>query len=129
MNDSNGLIKIQEKTSWAEALENENWVSPLVNIIENDEGFTIYVFLPNVEREGIKIKLESDALVLMAKSSAENKKEKYLLQEIEVGNFYRRFNLSDSIDREKIEASYEQNQLAIKLRKKENFKSRIIKIN
>ncbi|MCW8804837.1 MAG: Hsp20/alpha crystallin family protein, partial [Ignavibacteriaceae bacterium] len=52
----------------------------------------------------------------------------YILNENEIGNYFRKFKISDSIDRTKVSAKYDNGQLVITLPKSERAKPRKIDI-
>jgi HSP20 family molecular chaperone IbpA len=54
--------------------------------------------------------------------------QNYVLRESPVSNYYRKFNLSDSVQIEKIEAELADGQLKVTLPKHERVKPRVIKI-
>ncbi|KUG24902.1 hypothetical protein ASZ90_005280 [hydrocarbon metagenome] len=54
---------------------------------------------------------------------------KYILNEYTIGNYYRKFKISDSIDNSKIEARFENGVLTVKLPKHDRVKPRTIEIN
>lgn len=129
MTEEKNLVKVDDKSSWETALENENWVAPVVNIYETEDDFLMNAFMPGVKRDKVKIKLEDGSLAIMGRIDYEGAlNRKYVLREMEIGNFYRKFKISDSIDVEKINASFEEGQLLIKLPKHERVKLRNIEI-
>ena len=56
------------------------------------------------------------------------KNRKYILNENEIGNYYRKFRISNSVDETKIEARFENGQLIVKLPKHDRIKPRTIDI-
>ena len=130
MTEAKEMVKVEEKNSWEKAFENENWIAPLVDIVENDDDYILTASMPGVSRENIKIKIEDESLVIMGRINYDEAvKRKYVLKETEIGNFYRKFKISDSIDEEKIEASFENGQVIVKLPKHERVKPKTISIN
>ncbi len=122
--------KKEERLSWDEALEKEAWISPMINIYETDDNFHLEAFMPGVDKDNIKIKYEDGSLVIMGRINFnEVVDRKYILREMEVGNYYRRLNLSDTIDDTKIEASFENGVLSLVLPKHERVKPKVIKID
>jgi HSP20 family molecular chaperone IbpA len=86
--------------------------------------------MPGVSREKIKVELEKGSLIIMGRIDYQDiSTRKYILQENEFGNFYRKFNLSDSIDANKIDAKFENGQLVVNLPKHERMKPKNIVIN
>ena len=120
MTDNKQMFDVQTAKSWEEALENESWIAPIVDIYETEEDYFLTAQMPGVSKENIKIKLEDSSLVLMGRidyQSVQNRK--YILKEIESGNFFRRFKISNGIDESKIDAKFENGILNVKLPKHE----------
>ena len=129
MTDNNEMVEVKDKKSWDEALENEPWVAPLVDIYEIADEYYLTANIPGVSKENVKIKLEEGFLVIMGRVNVdEAKNRKYVLNEIEEGNYYRRFKISESIDEQKIDAKLENGVLNIKLPKHERVKPKLIEI-
>jgi HSP20 family protein len=102
----------------------------MVNIYETDEDFHMEAFMPDVDRDKIKVKLEEGSLVIMGRINYDEAvNRKYILNEYTVGNYYRKFRISDSIDNNKIEAKFENGVLSVKLPKHDRVKPRTIEIN
>ena len=130
MNDKKELVKVQEAGSWDEALEKEPWVAPLVDIYETDDNFYLVASMPGVSKENVKVKLEDGSLVMMGRIDyKEATNRKYVLQENDIGNYYRKFNVADSIDSSRIDAKFESGQLVVTLPKHERIKPKTIEIN
>lgn len=130
MTENKELIKVEETKSWEEALNAEKWISPKSDIYESADEFWLIVNLPGVSRANIKIKIEDGHLIVMGRIDYDNLiTRKYVMQENELGNYYRKFKLSDSVDGSKIEARYDDGQLVIKLAKSEKMKVKNIQIN
>lgn len=130
MTDTKDLVKVESNSSWDEAMEKESWIAPMVNIYETDDDFHMEAFMPDVDREKIKVKLEEGSLVIMGRINYDEAvNRKYILNEYTVGNYYRKFRISDSIDNNKIEAKFENGVLSVKLPKHDRVKPRTIEIN
>jgi len=103
---------------------------PATDIYENDNEYKMIFDLPGIEKEDINIKIEKDILTL----TAENKKEpaegyEVLREEMEFCGYQRSFNLNGIVDTEKIVADYTNGTLIVTLPKKEEQKTKEIKIN
>ena len=131
MTNNNSLTTVNqsEVSSWENILEKEAGVAPLVDIYETDEDFVLVANMPGVSHENIKLKMEEGALSIFGKIDfGEASKRKYILNENEVGHFYRKFRISSGIDDSKIEAKFENGQLVVKLPKHDRIKPRTISI-
>lgn len=129
MVENKEMIKDKTGGSWEEALEKESWVAPLADIYETTDDYYLVANMPGSSKENIKIKLEDGSLIIMGRINYDKVKErKYVLKETEFGNFYRKFNIAESIDESKIDASYEGGQLIVKLPKLDRVKPKTISI-
>jgi len=131
MSNNNSLATINqtEVSSWEDILEKEAGVAPLVDIYETEDDFVLVANMPGISRENVKLKMEEGALAIFGKIDFdEASKRKYILNENEVGHFYRKFRISSGIDDSKIEAKFENGQLLVKLPKHDRVKPRAISI-
>lgn len=129
MVENKEMIAEKAGRSWEEALEKESWVAPLADIYETADDYYLVANMPGSSKENIRIKLEEGSLIIMGRINYDEvKKRKYVLKETEFGNFYRKFNIAESIDEGKIDASYEGGQLRVKLPKHERVKPKTISI-
>ncbi|MBI5807789.1 MAG: Hsp20/alpha crystallin family protein [Ignavibacteriales bacterium] len=129
MTEVKDALEVKQKRTWDEALEKESWVAPLIDIYETEDDFFLNAYMPGVKKEDVKIKLEDGNLVIMGRIDYdETVNKKYVLQETVLGNYYRRFKISDSIDETKIDAKLENGILNIKLPKHERVKPKTIEI-
>jgi len=114
-------MKVQEKAEAEQAGEPTKPARqfvPAVDIYETGEAVTLLADMPGVSKEGVDIKLEEGVLTLKG-SAAELKAKggRELLREYEVGNFVRRFTISETIDQEGINASIANGVLKVVLPK------------
>ena len=132
MNDNKDVLNVQNKEEaqdWETVLENECTVAPLVDIYETDDDFAIVANMPGVTKENVKLKLEEESLTIFGKINYDEAvSRKYVLNENAVGNYYRKFRISNSIDETKISAKYENGQLIVNLPKHDRLKPRTINI-
>lgn len=102
---------------------------PRADIYETDDSLVIVADMPGVDENSIDITLEKNVLSL--KGTVEfMQPENFSLAyaEYEVGDFERRFTLSDEIDRDKIEATISDGVLRIYLSKAGPAKTRKISV-
>lgn len=129
MTENKELIKVDEAQNWEEALDTENWISPLVDVFETKDDFILSANMPGVERKNIKLKLEDQNLIIIGKIDYQPAiNRNYILKESETGNYYRKFKIADTIDTSKIEAKFDNGQLSVKLAKSERIKPITINI-
>ncbi len=102
--------------------------TPRVDIWENENELTLVADVPGVEPSGIEIDLRDNTLTIMGRVEPQEER-RYMLKEFGVGNYYRRFTLSEVIDQEKIAASVKNGVLTLTLPKVEKAKPRKIQIN
>ncbi len=122
-------VKVKGNSSIEELLVTQNYISPLVNIYETDDEFILTAFMPGVVRDNVKVKVEADSLIMFGQIDYENEISRdYILNEQEIANYYRTFKISDTVDKSKIEARYDNGQLVVNLQKKEKAKPRRIDI-
>lgn len=129
--ENNNIIQVEEqnKNSWDEALENERWLAPETDIYETDEAFVMLLNMPGVAKENVKIKIEDDDLVIMGKIDYNARlNSRFVLNETEIGNFYRKFKIGEIIDDSRISAKLENGQLILTLPKHERAKPKTIEI-
>jgi len=121
-----GLSKVKE------VFANVARIVPLANIMHNrkKDTFTIEIDLPGVEKEDINVSVEGDYLIVTAerKAKKEVKEEDYYLMESQFGKYYRAFYLPEDIDRDSIDAKYEDGRLTITFEKVPSKKRRDIAV-
>lgn len=97
---------------------------PAVNITENENGYQVSLAAPGLKKDDFKIDVEGNMLTISSEKeeSSEEKDKKFTRKEYNYSSFSRSFNLPDEVNREKIEAKYEQGVLHIALPKREEAK-------
>lgn len=102
---------------------------PRVDIYETDDAVHVIADMPGVDESTIDITLEKNVLSLYGYVDVA-KPDNYSLAfaEYEVGDFERKFTLSDEIDREKISATVKDGVLNILLPKAGPAKTRRIAV-
>lgn len=100
--------------------------TPAVNVVENKDGFRIEVAAPGMKKEDFKINLNHNHLTISAQKQEEaaedNQEQKYARREFSYSSFQRTFTLPQSVDAEKVEASYTDGILHVNLPKREEAK-------
>jgi len=122
-------VKEEKNNLIEELLETQNYVSPQVNIYETGDEFVLSADMPGVVRKDVKVKVEDNLLIMFGRIDYVNEINKnYILNEKELGNYYRTFRISESVDQNNIEAKYDNGKLVVNLPKSEKVKPRTINI-
>jgi HSP20 family protein len=102
---------------------------PQTDIVENKESLFITMDLPGVKKEDLNIKLEKNMLEIEGRIDyAPYEKLNPVYTEYNIGNFARRFTVSNAVDTRNIEAVLRDGVLSLKLRKAPEAKPRVISV-
>lgn len=108
----------------------EAWKNPASDIMESKDRFFVYINMPGVSKENVNVKVEDDELIVTGKLAAEELGDrKYIRKEIRTGNYFRKFKLTNLIDRESVQARYENGVLVLELMKRSEALPKSIAIN
>ena len=104
-------------------------VTPLADIYETPDAYVLLLDVPGATKDSISITMDESSLVIEAGVEAyAGEDAKLLFNEIPGVGFQRTFNLTDGIDRDNVDARYENGVLTVKLLKKEELRPREIQI-
>ena len=94
-------------------------LAPAVDVVQKEKEYEITAELPGLDEKNIEVKLANDTLTIKGekKEEREEKEKDYHLSERSYGSFTRSFQLPESIDKSKIEASFAKGVLTVKLPK------------
>ena len=112
----------------AEHTRSGYYYRPLVDIVERAEELTVYADVPGATAEGLDVDFEDGILAIHAKVPPRNQDVEFLVREYGVGDYYREFRVSESIDANKITAEYADGVLVLHLPKVEAAKPRKIAV-
>ena len=131
--DMESMIHTYFNTDWNfPVLEPRNW-SPAVDVKETDNSFVLTADIPGLTRKDIKVNVANGKLSISGERTYETDQENdnYHYRERRFGTFDRSFNLPDTVDEEKISASFKIGILNVSLPKHENIlpKEREIKVS
>ncbi|MES2731886.1 MAG: Hsp20/alpha crystallin family protein [Bacteroidota bacterium] len=113
---------------------NVNHTLPAVNVLESKEDFRIEVAAPGLKKENFKLHINHNQLTISSevestkKTATEEPKvngsadEKYTRREFSYQSFRRSFTLPQTVDTDKINATYIDGVLLITLPKREEAK-------
>lgn len=94
-------------------------VAPAVDMTEKDGQYEITAELPGMDDKNVAVKVANGVLTIKGEKTAEKHEDKkdYHLSERRYGSFQRSFRLPDSVDADKIEASFAKGVLSVRLPK------------
>jgi HSP20 family protein len=126
----NRLERMFQAAFPTEAFARGAWV-PAVDIYETaDNTVVLKAELPEMKREDIKVTVENNTLTIEGERTFTNgETEKYHRVERGYGAFSRRFTVPNTVDAGRVEASYQDGVLTVKLPRREESKPRQIQIN
>jgi len=105
--------------------------SPRVDISETENGYTLKAELPGVSKDDVKITIKEDVLTLRGekKSDCQAEDQAHHICEIVSGKFARSFRLHAPVEKEKIDATFENGILTMNIPKAEEAKPKEIEIS
>jgi HSP20 family protein len=97
---------------------------PAVNITENKDEYKVSLAVPGMKKDDFNIDVEGNMLTISSEKeeTKEEKDKKFTRKEYNYSSFSRSFTLPEEINKEKIEAKYEDGVLKIALPRKEEAK-------
>lgn len=105
--------------------------TPRVDILEHQDELLLFADLPGVKSEDLDIRFENGELALHGRCTPRQGENNFLTQEYGVGDFYRAFNIGETIDSNRISAELKNGVLTVHLPKSEAVKPRriVVKAN
>ena len=112
-----------------EGLQSVAW-SPVVDIEESAEAYTIRAELPGLSKEKVKVTVENGALTLSGERDLERRVETKTFHRVERshGTFTRSFTLPDDVDPESVAANFKDGLLEIQITKREEALPKSIEV-
>lgn len=114
---------------WNEWYDNDGFFNrtikvPAVNITEEKEGFMVSLAVPGMKKSDFKIDVDGNMLTISSEKeeAKEEKGKKFNRKEYNFSSFSRSFSLPDEVNKEKIDARYEDGILKISLPRNESVK-------
>ena len=100
-------------------------LAPALDLVEKNGGYVITAELPGLDEKNVEVKLSNGALTIRGEKKEETEKEgkEYHLSERRYGSFQRAFRVPEGADSGKIEASFRNGVLTVKLPKSAEAKA------
>ncbi len=116
----------------AQADENfmTSYWTPAVDIAEQENEYVVKMELPGVNKEDVKISLESNILTIKGEKKQEKEEKNRNVHRLErsYGSFQRSFTLPTTVKSDKIEATFKDGVLSISLPKAEEARPKQIEV-
>ena len=119
------MNKEQIRKEW----EDGHLTVPAVDIYNLNDQIILKATMPGVPKDKVEVSVAENELMIYGHVEQEPETyDSYVIREIEMGNYYRSFKVSDMIDVPKIKAKLEDGILVVTLPKHESAKSQEIPI-
>jgi len=105
--------------------------TPRIDLIETDEHYGLRADLPGIAKEDVSITVENGQLIIRGERKHETmtEDEDVVRSERAFGRFHRMLRLPQTVDQNKIEATFEDGVLSVELPKTEASKPKKIDIS
>ncbi|WP_457668431.1 Hsp20/alpha crystallin family protein [Thiolapillus sp.] len=117
-------------TPWANGIRSSAGSFPPVNVGSTAEEVDVYFFAPGIDPSSLDISIQNNVLnvagerrVIREEGASYYRKERF------DGEFRRTFSLPEDIDPERVDASYKDGVLHVRLQRKESSKPKQIKVS
>ena len=120
--------KSEEKLSTVENTRNGATYTPRFDIVENENELVLLGDMPGVTPEDIEVRFENEHLIVHGKAAPRHEGRGPIFGEYGVGDYYREFRVSESVDAEKIVAELKNGVLMLHLPKAEAVKPKRIEV-
>src|SRR5438132_666969 len=104
-------------------------IRPLVDVVEDDTGITLFADLPGVPRDQLELKVEGDTLQIegrVAQATPEGLEATYA--EVQLSRYRRAFRLGKEFNAEQIDANLKDGVLKLRIPKHAHAQPRRISI-
>ena len=104
--------------------------SPAVDIIEDDKEYLIKVELPEIQKDDVKVTVESGTLTISGERKAEKEEKNRRVHRVEryYGRFVRSFSIPDDAEDGKVNAEFKDGVLRVHLAKSEKARPKQIEV-
>jgi HSP20 family protein len=128
MADNGTTMTKRTDTTNVETTRNAKYFAPRVDIFETETELLLYADMPGVAPKDIDLRYEQGELILQGKVSSAPRAGHLILAEFEDADFYRVFQIHESIDSTRIEAECKNGVLIVHLPKAESAKPKQVSV-
>src|SRR5262249_26777231 len=111
-----------------ETTRSSSFFTPRVDIFETDGELTLFADVPGVSANDVDLNFERGELVLQGRVKRRPHSGQALMSEYDEGDFYRVFQIHESIDSTRISAECKNGELIVHLPKAEAAKPQRVKV-
>ena len=104
------------------------YLRPAASVVENRDGFLVEADMPGVTRDGLELTVDQDTLSIVGKRAPRKLGDRSLHRETNSADYRRVFELGRDIDRQRVEARFEQGVLRVYWPKVEAVKPRRVEV-
>ena len=111
--------------------EPESWIAaPAIDLVEHDNAFELTAELPGLDEKNIDVKVANGILTIKGErqEDKEEKNKNFHMRERRFGAFERALRVPETVDTEKIEASFKNGMLTVMLPKTAEAQKSVKKI-
>jgi HSP20 family protein len=109
----------------------ESWIAaPAIDFVERDNAFEVTADMPGLDEKNIDVNVANGVLTIKGEKEEdkEEKKQDFHLRERRLSSFQRSLRVPDTVDADKIEASFKNGVLKVMLPKKAGAQKPVKKI-
>jgi HSP20 family protein len=104
------------------------YFTPRVDIFETENELTLYADVPGVSADDVDLRFERGELILQGRVKERDRRGQAMMNEYQEGDFYRVFQIHESIDSTGIAAECKNGELIVHLPKAESAKPRQVQV-
>jgi len=129
MTEQNIATKEKQAVQGQEKTRAGRFFTPEVDIEELSDSLKLRADMPGVKQSDVEVTLNNGVLTIVGTVSTETYKDlKPVYTEYNVGNYFRRFELNEDIDHQRIQAAMKDGVLELTLPKSERARPRQIEV-
>lgn len=128
MAENTSTMTKRTDTTNGEATRSDKYFTPRVDIFETANELVMYADVPGVAPKDIDLRYEQGELILQGKITSAPRVGHLILGEYEEGDFYRVFQIHESIDSTRIEAECKNGVLTVHLPKAQTAKPKQVTV-
>ena len=118
--------KDQEQTAKE---RNRPVLRPVSNICEEDGKVVLRLEMPGVTKNSVDVRIEDQHLIVEGSREDAATEGSFVIRERRSGDYFQRFTLDDTVDREKVDAKMQNGVLTVTLNLKDSVKPRKVQIS